>query len=123
MKTARYRLSAGVTKEASVSEPTLVKEASELANALEYMAISTAYDGSSAGTARAEMVRDFFKSATAQQLKSGPTQAKGAQEIVPNEGKTKLKKVLTDEHGNPLESSSPDSKGKTMLESYKKANS
>lgn len=129
MKTARYRLEGGVTKEASVStESSLVKEASELANALEYMSISANNDGSVAGQARAEIVRDFYKAATAQRLGvklagdvgEGSTSASGMQAFPPQQGKVKLQ-VSKDQNGNPLVSSSPDSRGKTMLESYKQA--
>lgn len=131
MKTASYRLNAGIDKTASASnQDSLVKEASELANALEYMSMSSAADGSLAGNARAEMIRDFHKAATAQRLGvklagdvgEGPTMAAGTQEQAPEHGKTRLmpKKEVA---GNPMVSSSPDAKGKTMLESYKQADS
>lgn len=131
MKTAQYRLSAGVEKTASISnDDSLIKEASELANALEYMSVTAANDGSLAGQARAEMVRDFYKAATAQRLGvklagdvgEGPTMASGEQSIAPNSGKIKLmpKKEVA---GNPMVSAAPDSKGKTMLESFKQADS
>lgn len=131
MKTASYRLNAGIDKTASAStQSSLVKEASELANALEYMSMASASDGSLAGNARAEMIRDFHKAATAQRLGvklagdvgEGPTMASGVQAHAPEHGKTRLmpKKEVA---GNPMVSSSPDSKGKTMLESYKQADS
>jgi len=131
MKTASYRLNAGLDKTASASaQSSIVKEASELANALEYMSMTSANDGSVAGQARAEIIRDFHKAATAQRLGvklagdvgESPTMASGVQAHAPESGKTKLmpKKEVA---GNPMVSSSPDSKGKTMLESYKQANS
>lgn len=131
MRTAQYRLNAGVDKTASAyTESSLIKEASELANALEYMSVTAANDGSLAGQARAEMVRDFYKAATAQRLGvklagdvgEGPTMASGEQLIAPNSGKIKLmpKKEVA---GNPMVSAAPDSKGKTMLESFKQADS
>ena len=131
MKTASYRLNAGIDKTASApNQSSLIKEANELANALEYMSMSAADDGSLAGQARAEMVRDFYKAATAQRLGvklagdvgEGPTVVSGEQSIAPNSGKTKLmpKKEVA---GNPMVSAAPDSKGKTMLESFKQADS
>lgn len=80
---AKARLGAGVqkmaTKEAS-AEPDLIKEASEIANALEFVALNTADDGSAAGAARMEMVRDFLsKSAETHAPSSGPTKATGMQ--------------------------------------------
>lgn len=132
MKTASYRLNAGIDKTASVSstESSLVKEASELANALEYMSMQTANDGSVAGAARAEMIRDFHKAATAQRLGvklagdvgESETMVDGMQEHAPEHGKTRLMPVK-EVDGQPMVSSSPDSHGKTMLESYKQANS
>lgn len=129
MKTAQYRLNAGVTKEASISNnDSLIKEASELANALEYMSMDSASDGSLAGQARAEVIRDFHKAATAQRLGvklagnvgESTVTATGTQAIAPQSGKTKLT-TKVDKYGNPLVTASPDSTGKTMLESYKQA--
>lgn len=130
MKTASYRLNAGLSKEASAAnDASLVKEASELANALEYMAMGSANDGTLAGHARAELIRDFHKAAAAQRLGvklagdlvESATMVNGAQAVAPNSGKTKLT-AKVDAHGNPLVTASPDSTGKTMLESYKQAN-
>lgn len=131
MKTASYRLNAGVDKTASAfDQSSIVKEASELANALEYMSIASANDGTSSGAARAEMIRDFHKQASAQRLGiklagdvgEQPTMASGVQAHAPEHGKTRLmpKKEVG---GNPMVTASPDSTGKTMLESYKQANS
>ena len=135
METARYRLEAGsTTKTASATvsnTESMLKEASEIANALEYVAINTADDGTTAGSARAEIVRDFFKSATAERfgqklagdVGEAPTQASGPQGQVPESGKTRLHKLLSGPQGNPLVSSGPNTTGKTMLESYKQADS
>ena len=131
MKTASYRLNAGLDKTASVAtESSLVKEASELANALEYMSMTTANDGSVVGQARAEIIRDFHKSAAAQRLGvklagnvgEGPTQASGTQAHAPMSGSHSLM-AKKEVNGNPMVSASPDSTGKAMLESYKQANS
>lgn len=130
MRTASYRLNAGLDKEASVANNnSLIKEAAELANALEYMSMDSANDGSLAGQARAEVIRDFHKAATAQRLGvklagdvgEAATMVTGAQSIAPNSGKVKLT-TKVDKNGNPLVTASPDSTGKTMLESYKQAN-
>jgi len=131
MKTASYRLNAGIDKTASATtESSLVKEASELANALEYMSMTSASDGSIVGQARAEMIRDFHKSASAQRLGiklagdvgESPTMSEGTQAIAPDHGKTRLM-AKKEQAGNPLVTAAPDSTGKTMLESYKQANS
>ena len=131
MKTARYRLDAGVDKTASApGQSSLVKEASELANALEYMSMTNASDGSVAGSARAEMIRDFHKAANSQRLGvklagtvgDSPTMTSGEQAQAPESGKTKLmpKKMV---NGQPMVTQSPDAKGNAMLESYKQADS
>lgn len=130
MKTASYRLNSGLHKEASIAnDDSLVKEASELANALEYMSLSAVDGEGLVGSARAEIIRDFYKSATAQRLGvklagdvgESTVSATGTQAIAPQSGKTKLT-AKVDKHGNPLVTASPDSTGKTMLESYKQAN-
>ena len=133
MRTAKYRLNAGVDKTASApNDSSLIKEASELANALEYMSMaSTGADNNNlVGQARAEIVRDFYKSATAQRLGvklagdigESSSEVEGMQEIAPQHGKTKLAPLKVS-GGNPLVSAAPDSEGKTMLESYKQAGS
>ena len=126
MRTAQYRLNSGVEKTASApNHSSIVKEASELANALEYMSIASNNNGSLAGAARAEIIRDFHKSATAQRLGvklagdvgESSTHIKGVQGIAPSSGKIKL----TKNQGELLVSSAPDSTGNQMLESYKQA--
>lgn len=131
MKTAQYRLNAGVDKTASApGNSSLIKEASELANALEYVSMQTANNGTLAGDARAEMIRDFHKSAAAQRLGvklagnvgESSTDVAGMQAIAPHSGKTKLMNKK-ESNGNPLVTASPDSHGNEMLESYKQADS
>jgi hypothetical protein len=75
----------------------LLGEAEKIANALEYMAMATADDGSAAGAARAEMVRDFFKTAAEADKKKGimqplvtETMTSGTQKVAPQTGKAKL---------------------------------
>ena len=118
MRTAQYRLNAGVDKTASAhSESSLVKEASELANALEYMSITATSGEGIIGQARAEMVRDFYKSASSQRLGiklagdvgESSSHVKGEQGLAPSHGKTKLK-PLQGPDGNPLVTASPDEK-------------
>lgn len=129
MKTAQYRLSAGVDKTASAfTESSVVKEASELANALEYMSVVESSNGTAAGAARAEMIRDFHKQAQSARLGvklagdvgESATNVQGTQAMAPNQGKTKLmpKKEVA---GNPMVTASPDSTGDTMRESFKQA--
>lgn len=127
MKTASYRLNAGVDKTASApQQSSIVKEASELANALEYMSITAVNDGSVAGMARAEMVRDFYKSATSQRLGTklagsvgeSATSVTGQQGLAVSSGKTKL----TGKTSGLMVTSSPDSTGNALKESFKQAN-
>lgn len=110
--------STGVEKTASDPND-FYKEAGELANALEYMAISSVNDGSPAGTAQSDMIKDFFKQASKQRMgvPHGSTAATGTQGIAPSQGKLKL-----NQKQNALRvSSSMDSTGNTMRESYKQA--
>lgn len=125
MNTARYRLEAGVDKTASVpAGNSLVKEASELANALEYMSLA-AVSQDAAGNARAEMLRDFYKAATSTKMAGtvgeSHTAVSGTQGLAPSNGKVKLQ-PLKASGSNPMVSASPSSSGKQMLESFKQAN-
>lgn len=113
--------STGVEKTASDPND-MYKEASELANALEYMAISSVDDGTAAGVAQSDMIKDFFKQASKQRMgvdapAHGSTAAAGTQGLAPQQGRTILNKTQP----GLVVSSSLDSKGKTMLESYKQA--
>lgn len=76
------------SKEASASaDDGLVKQANEIADALEYMAIATAGDGTPAGDARVEMVRNFFKAAAGGGPTEGATTTTGTQKQPPAQSK------------------------------------
>lgn len=110
--------STGVEKTASDTND-FYKEASELANALEYMAISSVDDGTAAGTAQSDMIKDFFKQASKQRLgvPHGSTAVMGTQSIAPSHGKMKLNRTL-----NGLQvTSGPNTTGNHMRESFKQA--
>lgn len=101
----------------------LVKEASDLANALEFISLS-ASGGDNAAGFRQEMIRDFYKAATSPA--QGPTAASGVQGQAPSEGKKKLNpKGLVGGNSPAQSSASPEAKDgqKTMLESFKQAES
>jgi hypothetical protein len=118
MATARNRLNAGV-KVAS-ADTTATKEASELANALEYLAISAANDGTTVGSVREEMLRDFFKQAQAAgSVPHGATAASGVQAQAPEAGKTKLAPQGLVGGARPVESTAPTGQG--PKESFKQA--
>ena len=102
---ARAKIDAGIQNEKIAShEDGLLKEAEEVANALEYVALSVADDGSAVGSARAEMIRDFFKKSAeaGEPVKSktpginanfsgdGSTQAKGEQGEASSSSKKKI---------------------------------
>jgi len=91
---ARSRLRADVPHIKTASAPMseaggLVKEANELANALEYLTYQAADNGSASGAARSEMIRDFFKTGTGN-VSHGPTTVSGTQQTGPAAGKKKL---------------------------------
>ena len=94
MARARSRVVAEpvTAKTASVQEDDLIKTASEVANALEYVSLATANDGSPAGEVREGIVRDFFKAKTA--AEGGPAessaQASGGQAQPPVSSKKKI---------------------------------
>jgi hypothetical protein len=120
MANARSRLNAGV-KVASVStEQAITKEASELANALEYLALTSANDGSAVGSAREEVLRDFFKQAApAGAVPHGATAATGVQAQAPEAGKTKLAPVGLVAGAAPAQTTAPVGPG--PKESFKQA--
>ena len=83
----------GSTKSASAPTQTdLVKEAEDLAGALEYISLATVDDGTAAGTAAAGVLSNFFKGAAkggqgpAESVASGG----GTQSQVPASGKTHI---------------------------------
>ena len=119
---ARAHTPAETVKTASASDA-LVKEASDLANALEFISMSATGGDSSAGF-RQEMIRDFYKAATSPA--QGPTMASGVQGQAPSEGKKKLNpKGLVGGNSPAQSSTTPEAKDgqKTMLESFKQAES
>ena len=93
----------------------LLAEAEKVANALEYLALSTADDGSAAGAARAEMVRDFFKTAAEADKKKGimqplvtETMTSGTQKVAPQSGKAKLNHQGLTSGDSPKQTTAPD---------------
>jgi hypothetical protein len=93
----------------------LLGEAEKIANALEYMAMATADDGSAAGAARAEMVRDFFKTAAEADKKKGiaqplvtETTTSGTQKVAPQAGKAKLAPQGLVSGDSPKQTTAPD---------------
>jgi len=94
LNTARSRVNAGVPSTEKIAaayvDDGLTKEASELANALEYVALNTVDDGSAAGSARSSVVRDFFKQATGEQVSHGAVKAVGIQQLAASQSKRKL---------------------------------
>jgi hypothetical protein len=119
---ARAHTPVETVKTASASD-SLVKEASDLANALEFISMSAAGGDNAAGF-RQEMIRDFYKSATSPA--QGPTMASGVQGQAPSEGKKKLNpKGLVGGNSPVQTSTAPEAKDgeKTMLESFKQAES
>jgi hypothetical protein len=127
LHSARARLGGGgdeLMKTASATPQNyLVKEASELADALEYVAHSAAGTGSAADHIRGEMVRSFFKNATAGSPAQGPTTTSGTQTHAPSSSKKKI--AINNATGpSPAQSSTqPEAKDgeKVMLESFKQA--
>lgn len=127
LQSARARLDAGsgdLMKTASVSSHTdfLTKEASELADALEYVAHAATGTGSAADSVRGEMIRSFFKSASGSPAQ-GPTTTSGTQAHAPSASKRKVA-VNNASGGSPAQGSAqPEAKDgeKVMLESFKQA--
>ena len=126
LQQGRALASAGVEKTASdpSSIEGLIKEGEEVANALEYMAIASVDDGTAVGTAKADMVKDFFKAASKQRhnipagtpVPHGTTQVRGTQAIAPSNGK---RRIASQNGGAPVVSTAPSGPG--MLESFKQA--
>lgn len=116
---ARVKVASGLPqptdKLASAHGGGLIAEAEKIANALEYMALATADDGSAAGAARAEMVRDFFKTAAEADKKKGiaqplvtETTTSGVQKVAPQAGKTKLAPQGLVSGDSPKQTTAPD---------------
>lgn len=127
LQSARARLDGGsdeLLKTASAThENVLIKEASELADALEYVSHAATDTGSAADHIRGEMVRSFFKNATAGSPAQGPTTVSGTQAQAPESSKRKI--AINNATGpSPAQSSSqPEAKDgeKPLLESFKQA--
>jgi hypothetical protein len=126
LASAKSRLNSGVpqmTKVASTGDP-LVKEAAELADALEYIAYSSGNTGSISGAIRGDMVKSFFKTATEGSPAQSSAQATGTQEQPPSEGAKKLNPKGLVAGASPAQSSAqPEAKDgeKKLLESMKQA--
>jgi hypothetical protein len=69
--------------------PGLVKEAQQVAEALEFLSLSAA-GGGATGAFRTEMVRSFFKEASGGNPANGPTMSSGTQGQAPSQGKATL---------------------------------
>lgn len=100
---------------APVEGGNILAEAEKLANALEYLALATADDGTATGAARAEMVRDFFKSAadadkkkTVAQPLVTETSTSGTQKVAPQTGKAKLAPQGLVSGDSPKQTTAPD---------------
>lgn len=122
---ARARTGVSVPSVKTANAPALNEEAEKIANALEYLAYAAADDGSAAGTARAELVRDFFKSANegGAQPTVTSTDAKGTQAIAPQAGKTKLMSPGLTGGNAPAQTAAPDGKmSRNVLEQTPPAN-
>lgn len=103
---ANARRTAGAEKTASAEgSGDLVKEAHQLADALEFVALTSADDGTAAGTLRRNVVADFFKQAADHPAESiAPT---GTQKDVPAAGAKKILPVGLAGGSSPAESGAP----------------
>lgn len=122
---ARAHSPAETEKSAAAHRPesSLVKEAQEVASALEFISLSASGNDTVAAF-RQEMIRDFYKSATASSPAQGPTVASGTQGIAPSEGKTKLAPKGLVGGNAPVQSTpsaAPLDGQKPLLESFKQA--
>jgi hypothetical protein len=120
---AQARLNAGASAPTSktASAPRsatagIKKEASDLAGALEYLALKVADDGTAQGAISAEMTRQFFKKANEPKTPiSGPTLASGTQAIPPNHGRTTLSASTSGSMETPAVSESPNGEMKRSV--------
>lgn len=123
---ARARARTGVVvPSVKTANAPLSDEAEKVANALEYLAYAAAEDGTAAGTARAELVRDFFKAANegGAQPTVTSTDTKGTQAVAPQAGKTKLNPQGLASGNAPAQSTAPDGKmSRNVLEQTPPAN-
>lgn len=101
----------------------LIKEASDVASALEFISLS-ATGGDRASAFREEMIRDYYKTASAGNPSMGPTAASGTQGIAPAAGKTKIAPKGLVGGNSPAQSSvsaATKDGDKPLLESFKQA--
>jgi hypothetical protein len=119
---ARAHTPVETSKVASAFGSPLIKEAEEVAGALEFLSLS-ASGGDAAAAFRQEMIRDFYKTATSSPAQ-GPTVATGTQGIAPSEGKTRLApKGLVGGNSPAQGAATPEAKDgeKPLRESFKQA--
>ena len=105
------------------AEDVLIKEASEMANALEFVSLSAAGDHRLGGF-RSEMIRDYYKTAADGGPAESAASTSGVQGQAPAAGKKKLAPQGLVGGNSPAESSaSPAGKDgqKALLESFKQA--
>ena len=106
----KARSTAGSTKTASAGQPDgLIKEANQVADALEYMALEIVDDGTPSGAAQRRVVEDFFKGADTQAIK-GPAQSvspTGTQAVPPQTGARKILPTGQASGTHPAESEAP----------------
>ena len=124
LQSARSRIdggSADLMKTASAPENSMIKEASELADALEYVAHASTNTGSAADAVRGEMVRSFFKSATGSPAQSS-TSVQGTQAHAPAGKKIPAKGQAVGGSAPQSETTPAPADGKKpLLESFKQA--
>lgn len=123
MNAARARAHTPVETAKVASSDSWIKEANDLAGALEFLSLS-ASGGDNVAAFRQEMIREFYKSASSGDPANGPTAASGIQGIAPAAGKTKIApKGLVGGNAPAQGTVSAATKDgeKAMLESFKQA--
>lgn len=123
MERARARVDSPLETTKSASAPDhadMVKEAEQTAQALEFLSLSAA-GGGSTGAFRQEMVRSFFKEASPGNPTVTATNTAGTQGQAPAQGKKSLNPKGLVGGNSPAQSTSLDSAGKPLLESFKQA--
>lgn len=117
---ARVKVASGLPQPtdklaSAVGHDNVLVEAEKLANALEYLSLSVADDGTAVGAARADMVRDFFKTAAEADKKKGmaqplvtETSTAGTQGVAPQAGKAKLNPQGLVAGNSPKQTTAPD---------------
>lgn len=110
---AKARMNAGVESTSKVASvpgtetDSFLKEASTVADALEFLALSVADDGSAQGTAQRQMVESFFKQAETAGPKVSETTTTGTQGQPPAASKTKIQPGGSPGSTNPTSSEAP----------------